>query len=153
MRFPHWFPSRDLLRYSDPELEDRPLTLVIGRFRLRRDRLPQARTTFVRWYCDRGQQWLAGKVREYARRIEVEPTLVRVQDLGYRRSSCGKRATLYFHWKTILLPRPIVEYVVVHELAHLHEPHHTPAFRQRVEQVLPAYERRKRWLTEHGLEV
>jgi hypothetical protein len=133
--------------------QDQPLKLVNGRFRLRRDQLPQARATFIRWYGDRGQQWLASKVRAYADRMEVAPAQVRVQDLGYRWGSCGKRATVYFHWKTILLPRPIVEYVVVHELAHLHEPHHTPAFWQRVARVLPDYERRKRWLAEHGLEV
>lgn len=35
---------------------------------------------------------------------------------------------LYFHWKTILLPAHIAEYVVVHELVHLHEPNHSAEF-------------------------
>ena len=78
---------------------------------------------------------------------------VRVQDLGYRWGSCGKGGWLYFHWKTILLPARIVEYVVVHELAHLHEPHHTPAFWLRVERALPDFERRRAWLSERGMAV
>jgi predicted metal-dependent hydrolase len=44
---------------------------------------------------------------------------------------------LYFHWKTISLPARIAEYVVVHEIAHLQEPHHTPAFWLRVERAIP----------------
>jgi hypothetical protein len=41
----------------------------------------------------------------------------------------------------------------VHELAHLHHPHHTPEFWQRVERALPDFDRRKTWLAEHGMSV
>ncbi len=133
--------------------QDAALKLIQGRFCLRRDALADARNTFIRWYSERGQQWLAAKVRDHAQRMEVAPSEIRVQDLGYRWGSCGKGDVVYFHWKTILLPRPLVEYVVVHELAHLHEPHHTPGFWRRVGRVMPDYERRKRWLAEHGLTV
>lgn len=60
---------------------------------------------------------------------------------------------LYFHWKTILLPAQMAEYVVVHEMAHLLEPHHTPEFWRRVEQALPGFERCRNWLAERGGEV
>lgn len=80
----------------------------------------------------------------------MEPSGIYVQDLGYRWGSCGKGGRLNFHWRTILLPAPIIEYVVVHELVHLHEPHHTPAFWSLVERVLPDFEARKRWLAERG---
>jgi len=43
--------------------------------------------------------------------------------------------------------------VVVHEMAHLHEPHHTPEFWRRVERALPDFERRKGWLAARGLVV
>lgn len=85
--------------------------------------------------------------------MEVAPAGVKVQELGYRWGSCGKGDWLYFHWKAILLPARIAEYVLVHELAHLHEPHHTPAFWRRVERVMPDYAQRKAWLAEHGMDV
>ena len=113
----------------------------------------QARDIFIRWYADRGRVWLGDKVKEHARRLEVTPAELRVQDLGYRWGSCGKGNRVYFHWKTILLPRPIAEYVVVHELVHLHEAHHTPAFWRRLERAMPDYERRKTWLAKNGGEV
>ena len=59
---------------------------------------------------------------------------------------------LNFHWATILLPAGIVEYVVVHELAHLVEANHTPEFWLRVERTLPDYKQRRQWLAEHGAE-
>ena len=49
--------------------------------------------------------------------------------------------------------RRIAEYVVVHEFAHLHQPHHTPEFWQRVERVMPDFERRKTWLAGQGMDV
>ena len=111
------------------------------------------REHLIRWYCERAKPWLASKISDYAARMEVVPAGVKVQDLGYRWGSCGKGGWLYFHWKTILLPARIAEYVVVHEMAHLHEPHHTPEFWRRVERALPDFELRKVWLAQHGSTV
>jgi predicted metal-dependent hydrolase len=133
--------------------QDAPLKLANGRFNLHRDALADAREHFVRWYSGHAKAWLTGRVAEYQSRMEVKPAGVKVQDLGYRWGSCGKGEWLYFHWKTILLPARIAEYVVVHEIAHLHEPHHAPAFWLRVERAMPDYAQRKAWLAEHGIDV
>lgn len=133
--------------------QDVPLKLAAGRFCLRRDALPSAREHFIRWYGERANGWLADRVAGFAARMEVLPAGVKVQDLGYRWGSCGKGGWLYFHWKTILLPARIAEYVAVHEMAHLHEPHHTPAFWLQIERAMPDYAQRKAWLAEHGIDV
>jgi len=133
--------------------QDVPLKLSCGRFCLRRDAVHAAREHFIRWYSERARVWLSGRVADYQSRMEVQPAGVKVQDLGYRWGSCGKGDWLYFHWKSILLPGRIAEYVVVHEIAHLHEPHHTPAFWLRVERAMPDFTQRKVWLAEHGIDV
>lgn len=133
--------------------QNESLKLVGGRFCLHRDCVDDGRSHFINWYSTRGQDWLEKKVAEYAPRLEVDPRGVNVQDLGYRWGSCGKGQKVYFHWKTILLPRHIAEYVVVHELAHMHVPHHTPAFWRLVERTLPDSDRRKQWLARHGIDV
>lgn len=130
-----------------------PLKLSAGRFCLAAQALPAAREHFIRWYGARAKDWLSNRVADYESRMEVAPAAVKVQDLGYRWGSCGKGNQLYFHWKAILLPPRIAEYVVVHEIAHLHEPHHTPSFWLRVERVMPDYAQRKAWLAEHGIDV
>jgi len=132
---------------------DVPVKLQSGRFVMPQALAGEGRAHLVRWYIDHAQPWLQAKVAELAHRMEVAPAGVRVQELGYRWGSCGKGAWLYFHWKTILLPAPMAEYVVVHEMAHLHEPHHTPAFWRRVERVMPDFERRQQWLAAHGIGV
>lgn len=135
------------------EIQDAPLKLANGRFALRRDAQAGAREHFIRWYGERARIWLSVRVADYQSRMEVAPAGVKVQDLGYRWGSCGKGDWLYFHWKTILLPARIAEYVVVHEMVHLHEPHHTPAFWLRVERAMPDYVQRRTWLAEHGIDV
>ncbi|TBO34054.1 M48 family peptidase [Aquabacterium lacunae] len=130
-----------------------PVKLTGGRFVMPKATAIEGSTHMVRWYSERAKPWLESKVIAFADRMEAHPSGLNVQDLGYRWGSCGKGARLYFHWKTILLPARIAEYVVVHELAHLHEPHHTPEFWQRVERAMPDYTRRKAWLAEHGMSV
>ncbi|HMN44238.1 MAG TPA: SprT family zinc-dependent metalloprotease [Povalibacter sp.] len=133
--------------------QNAPLRLANGRFHLVKSESKCARTHFIRWYSERGKSWFAAKVAEYSARMQVEAAGVKVQDLGYRWGSCGKGNWLYFHWKSVLLPTRIAEYVVVHEIAHLHERLHTPEFWQRVERAMPDYERRKQWLAERGMDV
>ncbi len=132
---------------------DAAVKLQSGRFVMPKALARNGREHLIRWYCERARPWLSAKVQDYAARMEVTPAGVRVQDLGYRWGSCGKGDWLYFHWKTILLPARIAEYVVVHEIAHLHEPHHTLQYWRRVERAMPDFERRKVWLAEHGKEV
>jgi predicted metal-dependent hydrolase len=132
---------------------DAAVKLIGGRFVMPKRLARDGRQHLIRWYSERARPWLWGRVLDYADRMEVAPVDLRVQDLGYRWGSCGKGNRLYFHWKAILLPTHIAEYVVVHELAHLHSPHHTPDFWQRVERSMPDFERRREWLAAQGRQV
>jgi predicted metal-dependent hydrolase len=121
-----------------------------GRFKLRRRDAPRGREHMIRWYVAHARPWIEQHTRRYAARVGVAPGSVTVQDLGYRWGSCGKGDRLYFHWRAILLPPRIVEYIVVHELIHLHEAHHTPEFWRRLERAMSDFEQRKKWLAEHA---
>lgn len=57
---------------------------------------------------------------------------------------------LYFHWAAIQAPPSLVDYIIVHELAHLAEVHHTPAFWRCVERAMPDYQGRLQQLAEAG---
>lgn len=145
--FPYLGRSYRLLLVDDQEVA---LKLEAGRFRLRRDAASDGRAHFVRWYTDRGRAWLRRRVPGWASRMGVAPRAVEVRDLGYRWGSCSQGGTVNFHWCTLLLPPTIIDYVIVHELAHLVEPNHTPEFWARVARALPEYEQRKEWLAENG---
>ena len=130
-----------------------PVKLEAGRLRMRRADATDGQKHLRSWYAERATDWLRRRVQLWAPRVGKTPASVVVQDLGFRWGSCGKGDWLYFHWKAILLPPRIAEYVVVHEIAHLHEPHHSPAFWLRLERAMPDYAQRKAWLAEHGIDV
>lgn len=132
--------------------QDTPLKLEAGRFRLLRSETGRGREHLVRWYTNHARAWLRRRSGPWAARMGVEPKSIDVRDLGYRWGSCGQSGTVNFHWKTILLPATIVDYVIVHELAHLIEANHTPEFWTRVERAMPDCVRRKEWLAENGAE-
>ena len=58
---------------------------------------------------------------------------------------------LNFHWKLVLMPPAILDYVVVHELAHRKEMNHSSRFWAEVEKILPDYRERRKWLKEHEM--
>jgi predicted metal-dependent hydrolase len=69
-----------------------------------------------------------------------------VGDLGYRWGSCGKNDVIYFNWRLLQLPIRLIDYVVVHELAHLLEHNHTREFWRILDRVLPDWRQRQREL-------
>lgn len=130
-----------------------PLRFLQGRFHLSKQHTAEARKLFIAWYVAKGATWLDAKASEFKARLGVDFSAVKVRDLGYRWGSCGKGGVLYFHWKTMLLPSKIAEYVVMHELSHLIEPSHSSEFWLCVERAMPDYKERKSWLAEHGMDV
>lgn len=147
--FPYLGRSYRLLLVDDDE-QEAAVQLIRGRFRMRRSDAERGREAMHRWYVDHAAPWLGRRVERWVGRVEVEPSGVTVQDLGYRWGSCGKGGRLYFHWRAILLPPRLVEYVVVHELVHLVEAHHTPEFWRRLERAMPDFAERKQQLAERA---
>lgn len=127
-----------------------PLRFHQGRFFLRRDEAENGREHFVQWYTVHAQSWLPGRVSNFTARLDVVPQLIKVRDLGYRWGSCSQSGSLNFHWRTILLPPPVIDYIIVHELAHLFHPNHSDNFWRHVQRVLPDADVRKQWLAENG---
>ncbi len=148
--FPYLGRSHRLLLVDHQEVA---VKLERGRFLMRRADAPRGRGALIDWYTTHARAWLQRRVQRLQGRIGVEPSGVIVQDLGYRWGSCGKTGKLYFHWRSILLPARAVEYVVAHEMVHLHEPHHTPEFWTRLERAMPDFSARKQWLAENAAGV
>ncbi len=57
---------------------------------------------------------------------------------------------LHFHWKCMMVPVKIIDYLVVHELCHMHIRDHSGDFWNEVEKVMPDYQERKMWLRKQG---
>ncbi|MBG0814235.1 M48 family metallopeptidase [Planomonospora sp. ID82291] len=114
----------------------------------------------VGWYRRVGHPWLTRRMGPWAARMGVEPAGLRVRPLGYRWGSCSQDGHVNIHWATMQLPPSLIDYVLVHELAHLHRADHGAEFWRIVERALPGHEgHRERlrrtgndlWLPEEGL--
>ena len=74
----------------------------------------------------------------------------KIVDNQYRWGSCTPNGTVNFNWRLVKAPIFVIDYVVVHELAHLIENNHTSKFWNIVRASTPTVEKAKAWLKEHG---
>jgi predicted metal-dependent hydrolase len=98
-----------------------------------------------RWFLKESSAYAVRKVSELAPLLGVRPSQVdtrEVKSWGY----CTRRGRLSFSWQLIALPERLREYVVLHELTHLLEFNHSPAFRQRLGAVCPDFSERDKEL-------
>lgn len=135
--------------------QDESLKLKDGRFCLLRSVVEKgghelAQQTFESFYKEKGLARLSKRVAFFASKVGVTPGNVHVKDIGYRWASCLKNGDLHFHWKCLMAPLTIIDYIVVHELCHLHHRDHSDAFWNEVDKVLPDYRDRKEWLRGRG---
>ncbi len=88
------------------------------------------------------------RVGHYARLMGVSYGRITIREQKTRWGSCSGKGNLNFNWKLTLMPAELLDYVVVHELAHRREMNHSRDFWRIVEQVLPDYQTRRRELKE-----
>jgi hypothetical protein len=132
-----------------------PLLLKGGRFCLRRDLVDNgdieaAKAAFRDYYIVRGQERISQRVGYYAPKVGVTPRSIDVRELASRWASCSPNGNLAFHWKCMMAPQTIIDYIIVHELCHFHHLDHTNAFWNEVDKVISDYRERKAWLRKHG---
>ncbi|WP_396594355.1 M48 family metallopeptidase [Brevundimonas sp. R86498] len=101
--------------------------------------------------------WLKRRVRRdvmeiasaYRRRFDLKPRTIRVADMKTGWGACGLSGSILLNWTLVFAPKAVLEYVVVHELAHLKVRSHGPEFWAYLATLLPGYERPKGWLDTH----
>ena len=104
----------------------------------------------IRELADQALKVIPERVRYYAPLVGVTYGRITIRNQKTRWGSCSAKGNLNFNCLLMLMPEEILDYVVVHELAHRVEMNHSPAFWQIVESVLPDYRERRKWLKENG---
>ena len=89
-------------------------------------------------------------VAAQAHRMGVRPKTIVIRDQRTRWGSCSSTGTLSFNWRLIMVPPTVMEYVVIHELAHMVHPNHSTAFWAFVSQYYPAYKEARSWLRKNA---
>ena len=88
-------------------------------------------------------EYIGQRVDYYSRLMGVTPTGVKITGAQKRFGSCSSRNSLCFSWRLMQYPQQAIDYVVVHELAHIRHPNHSPAFYAFVKQIMPDYKERQ----------
>ena len=95
---------------------------------------------------------IKARCRYYAPVMGVSYGTVTIREQKTRWGSCSTKGNLNFNWKLVLMPEHVMDYVVIHELAHRKEMNHSARFYAVVAQQMPDYKVWQSWLKEHGRE-
>lgn len=98
----------------------------------------------------RARAYIPDRVAYFSGLMGLVPTAVRINAARTRFGSCGTKNALNFSCLLMRYPPEAIDYVVVHELAHLRYRHHKPVFYQLIERYLPDYRARKQLLKGEG---
>lgn len=131
------------------EKQKEALILKEGHFLLRVNGLsPQV--TFKEFYREKGLPKLKARVRYFEGKMGIKVNDVRVMELKNRWASCSAGKRINFHWKCLMAPLPVIDYIIVHEMAHILHRNHTAAFWNEIDKVLPKYREQVEWLRRNG---
>lgn len=110
----------------------------------------KARQQFLKWYRQQAQLIISARVADYAVRHGLNYQAIRITSPHRRWGSCSPNNNLSFNWCLIMAPLAVIDYVVVHELAHTMHKNHGKRFWQKVAKIMPDYKIHRRWLSENG---
>ena len=96
---------------------------------------------------------IPGIVERYAKIMGVDYGRITIRHQKTRWGSCSSKGNLNFNCYLMLAPQEVLEYVVVHELAHRKEMNHSKAFWKIVEKYKPNYKWSRKWLREEGVKL
>jgi len=138
------------LMYVTRKEQSVPLQLKNGYFCLLRACKSKASEKFKIFYKDKGLPLIEKQVFVYAAKLGVQCVHVRVIELKNRWASCSDKKRLNFHWKCLMAPLSVINYIIIHELVHLKYKKHDRRFWNEVDKIIPDYENHIEWLRNFG---
>jgi len=110
---------------------------------------PEIETLLSRWYRKEAGKVFSGRVGACSKLTGCTPKTLRISSAQQRWGSCSTTGTVSLSWRLVLAPPGIIDYVIVHELAHMLHHNHSKKFWDQVRAFMPDYEQRKAWLKFH----
>ena len=114
------------------------------------DEIERIRSAIERFYRGQAQRYLPSRLRELAVMHGFEYEKVRVKNQKTRWGSCSVKRNINLNLRLMMAPDEAIDYVIIHELCHLRELNHNPAFWALVESYCPEFLHWKAWFKQHG---
>lgn len=102
------------------------------------------------WLKQQARKEIETVVNDQAARMNLRVNSISIRDQRTRWGSCSSKGNLSFNWRLVMAPPAVLEYVVIHELAHMRQPNHSPAFWNVVAQYAPNYQIQRQWLRKNA---
>ena len=110
----------------------------------------QKRAVFQNWYKQRAKEKILPRVAGHARNLGVTYNQAKIMASKYRWGSCTPKDNVNFNWRLIKAPMFVIDYVIIHELAHLLEANHTTRFWNIIRAQITNLDKAKNWLKDNG---
>lgn len=104
----------------------------------------------TRWYRKQAQTYMSERVDHFSEKHGLQYKEIRITSAITRWGSCSGRNNLNFPWRLLMAPQEVIDYVVVHELAHTVHKNHSPRFWNLVESIMPDWKVHRGHLKEEG---
>ncbi|QSH42243.1 SprT family zinc-dependent metalloprotease [Lentisphaerota bacterium ZTH] len=108
------------------------------------------RKRLIKWYRKEAEFYLNERVQNLSELHNWEVSGIKINSASRRWGSCTSRGTLNFPWRLVMCPPEIIDYVIMHELAHLKEMNHSSRFWHEVEKMCPDFNRHRKYLRENA---
>ncbi|MDR0734786.1 MAG: M48 family metallopeptidase [Elusimicrobiota bacterium] len=105
------------------------------------------------WLRAQANEILPPKVQEWAQKLNVRYNNITIKDQKTMWASCSQKNNLNFSYRIIKMPKIIIDYLIVHELAHLIHFNHGEEYWAAVAQYCPEYKEHRRWLNNNKYAV
>jgi predicted metal-dependent hydrolase len=99
------------------------------------------------------QKYIIPRTKQLSEVMEISYTSLTLREQKTRWGSCSSSGALNFNWRLVQYPPPVIDYVIIHELAHRREMNHSSRFWAIVAKYDPEYQTHRRWLKKYGSTV
>ncbi|HOP81884.1 MAG TPA: M48 family metallopeptidase [Fervidobacterium sp.] len=120
-------------------------------FLVHRRYLEDLSTLAENWLRRQAAIYIPTRVRFLSTRVGITKyKKIRISNARSRWGSCSSKGTLSFNWRLIMAPVGVIDYVIIHELAHIVEMNHSRNFWKVVDMIMPDYADKRKWLRMYG---
>lgn len=104
----------------------------------------------VKWYRQRAKEYLTQRAAFWSEKMGKAYNKIFIKDQESRWGSCSSLNNINLNWRIIMAPDEVIDYLIIHELAHLQEMNHSRRFWRLVGQYDPSFKKHVKWLRENG---
>ncbi|AFS78027.1 hypothetical protein DUF45 [Gottschalkia acidurici 9a] len=106
-----------------------------------------------KWYREKTKEKVEERVKYYLHLFKKEPRSIRIKQQKRIWASCTYRDDLLFNWRCVMARPDVLDYIIVHEMCHMHHKNHSKDYWNMVESIIPDYRDKKEWLKIHGYKM